>query len=245
MMRLVKGICLTIALSGCADGLASTSANVDQEIDSPSSIRRTTYADGSGEPYPTSSTALASITYKKSDFLYPNCDLANNACTIQLKTQHKGIWNGTEQIVTTANDGANVPAITYSGGATCIEWENLPETKCVQKRVERTLNYSIPCGQQISGNVVHKAWWLGFWGGAAGGSGASLNIPGFRIGEVQDVSFPATFDSPNCPQQSSGGGGGGSGAGQCVQHYGIWYDPRTGVIVSIQYLLTTCGGYAQ
>ncbi len=246
MRRSLLAIAVVLS-SGCADAVpTSTSPSIDDLVGSPLP-RRTTYPDASGEPYPTSSTALASITFRQSKFIYPNCDLADNGCNITFEIQHRGIWNGTEQIITVANDGATAPSVTYGGDSQCLEWENLPETKCVLKRVYRVLYYDIPCGQRISGNVVHKAWWLGFWGGGVGGGNASLNIPGFRIGEVQAISYPSSFNAPACAEEGGGGsgGGGGGGSNDCIHYYAIWYDPDTGEIERSQYLYTVCGGYAQ
>lgn len=233
-----------LAISGCTDGIQATAPAFPQSPVSPSGALRTIYPDVNGEGYPDSEMELATITFAKSDFIYPNCDFADNSCTITLTGEHQGSWNRTEMIFTVANDGASAPAQVFSAAPqyiSCFAWGYNHGPYCAKYRMYVTEDYHVRCGSKLAANVVHKAWWLGYWDISFG----VLTMPGGRIGEVQTTTFPQTFEAPVCHTQTegSGGGGGGGSSGGCVSYYAIWYDPDTGAIVDYEYLYTICGGY--
>ncbi len=237
---------LLVLLAGCQDAPAT-----GIELDSPTSrppsgVNRTLYPDTDGELYPDDSAFKATIDTKSASFANATCDLPNHGCVVTLEARHNGLWNGTTQIISLYNDGNANPTYEAPEDWTCTQRGDPTGAICFKKELVHVAELEVPCGVEISGNVQHRAWWLGLWTVSGTYGSLSLQLSPFRIGEVVKPSFLSKFKAPACLEEGGGSGtGGGTGQTGCVHYYAIWYDPDTGEIEQSKYLFSVCGGYAQ
>lgn len=210
----------------------------------------TTFAFGEveayhGEYYPTGPfQAYIQPGSPYTGFVDVECSSGSFSCSsMNLRSAHLGLWNGSERIVHwSANGNAGASYTDDSDG--CVAWDpGYPAgSVCSLKKSVDELPMSAACGTVYQANTTHKAWWMGIAGISTATGQVTVSFSAFRIGEKTAASTAAQITTPPCP--TGGGGSGGSGGGGsavqiCYSAFLVWRD-ESGAIIYEQYLGEWC-----